>query len=179
MVKGASTSMRSKRTVTLTALLALVVGACSNTPASPAASAAAPSAAAPSAAAPSAAASASAAASQAAASPTAVAADPKEAVIKNVESGASLKFWTFFLEPTFKQYLDDTVARFKATYPGVDVTIEDHKGTMKDELNTAFAAGNAPDVINLSVSEGWVSEYAGKGLLLGLDDTVPQDVQSI
>ena len=177
MVKGARRSMKSHRLLVGAALIALIAGACSGTTSSPSASAAA-SAAAPSAAA-SAEASASAAASQAAASPTMVAADPKEAVIKNVESGAKLTFWTFFLEPTFTQYLNDTVARFKATYPGVDVTIEDHKGTMKDELNTAFAAGNAPDVINLSVSEGWVSEYAGKGLLLGLDDTVPQDVQSI
>ena len=39
--------------------------------------------------------------------------------------------------------------------------------TFQDDLNNAFAAGNAPDVINLSVSEGWVTEYAGKGLLLG------------
>ena len=177
MVKGARRSMKSHRLLVGAALVALIAGACSGTTTSPSASAAA-SAAAPSAAA-SAEASASAAASQAAASPTAVPANPAEAVIKNVEPGAKLTFWTFFLEPTFTQYLNDTVARFKATYPGVDVTIEDHKGTMRDELNTAFAAGNAPDVINLSVSEGWVSDYAGKGLLLGLDDTVPQDVQGI
>ena len=36
-----------------------------------------------------------------------------------------------------------------------------------------------PDVINLSVSEGWVSDYATKGLLLGLDSTVPKAVQDI
>ncbi len=41
------------------------------------------------------------------------------------------------------------------------------------------AAKIAPDVINLSVSEGWVSEYAGKGLLLGLNDVVPKTVQDI
>ena len=55
----------------------------------------------------------------------------------------------------------------------------DHQGTFKDDLNASFAAGNAPDVINLSVSEGWVSEYASKGLLLGLDDTVPQAVKDV
>ncbi len=57
------------------------------------------------------------------------------------------------------------------------VNWEDHQATFKDDLNNAFAAGNAPDVINLSVSEGWVSEYAGKGLLLPLDDKVPQAVK--
>jgi ABC-type glycerol-3-phosphate transport system substrate-binding protein len=32
-------------------------------------------------------------------------------------------------------------------------------------------------VINLSVSQGWVSDYATKGLLLNLDDNVPQNVK--
>ena len=69
-------------------------------------------------------------------------------------------FWTFFLSPTFDQYIKDTIARFEATYPGVKVKWEDHQATFQDDLNNAFAAGNAPDVINLSVSEGWVSDYA-------------------
>jgi ABC-type glycerol-3-phosphate transport system substrate-binding protein len=34
-------------------------------------------------------------------------------------------------------------------------------------------------VINLSVSEGWVSDYASKGLLLNLDDKVDQSVKDI
>ena len=121
----------------------------------------------------------SASAAAASASPTALAPDPAEAVIPNVEPGASITFWTFFLSPTFDQYIKDTIDRFKATYPGVEVKWEDHQGTFKDDLNNAFNAGNAPDVINLSVSEGWVSEYAGKGLLLGLNSTVPKTVQDI
>ncbi len=118
-------------------------------------------------------------ASMAPESPTPLAPDPAEAVIPNVESGATITFWTFYLSPTFDQYIKDTIARFEATYPGVTVNWEDHQATFKDDLNNAFAAGNAPDVINLSVSEGWVSEYAGKGLLLPLDDKVPQAVKDI
>jgi putative chitobiose transport system substrate-binding protein len=118
-------------------------------------------------------------ASAAPASPSPLAADPAEAVIPNVEQGATIKFWTFYLSPTFDQYIKDTITRFQATYPGVTVNWEDHQAAFKDELNNAFAAGNAPDVINLSVSEGWVSEYAGKGLLLPLDDKVPQAVKDI
>ena len=91
----------------------------------------------------------------------------------------TITFWTFYLSPTFDQYIKDTIARFQATYPGVTVNWEDHQATFKDDLNNAFAAGNAPDVINLSVSEGWVSEYAAKGLLLPLDDKVPQTVKDI
>ena len=117
--------------------------------------------------------------SAAPASPTALPVDPAEAVIPNVEQGAEIGFWTFYLSPTFDQYLKDTIARFEQTYPGVKVNWEDHQATFKDDLNNAFAAGNAPDVINLSVSEGWVSEYAGKGLLLELDSTVQQAVKDV
>lgn len=113
------------------------------------------------------------------ASPSPLAADPAEAVIPNVEPNATISFWTFYLSPTFDKYIQDTIARFKATYPGVTVNWEDHQATFKDDLNNSFAAGSAPDVINLSVSEGWVSEYAGKGLLLALDDKVPQPVKDI
>jgi ABC-type glycerol-3-phosphate transport system substrate-binding protein len=59
------------------------------------------------------------------------------------------------------------------------VNWEDHQATFQDDLRNAFAAGNAPDVINLSVGEGWVSEFATKGLLLNLDDNVPQSVKDI
>ena len=111
--------------------------------------------------------------------PTALPADPAEAVIPNVEPNAEIGFWTFYLSPTFDNYIKETIARFQATYPGVKVNWADHQGTFQDDLKAAFAAGSAPDVINLSVSEGWVSDYASKGLLLNLDDKVPQAVKDI
>jgi putative chitobiose transport system substrate-binding protein len=111
--------------------------------------------------------------------PSPLAVDPAEAVIPNVEPNAEIHFWTFYLSPTFDNYIKETIARFEGTYPGVKVDWEDHQATFKDDLNNAFAAGNAPDVINLSVSEGWVSEYASKNLLLNLDDKVPQAVKDI
>ena len=177
IVKGAPGSMRTHRYLALTALLAVVVGACSSS-ASPSPSASAAPAATPTAAA-STAASTEPSASTAAASPTPLAPDPAEAVIPNVEPNAQITFWTFYLSPTFDQYIKDTIARFQATYPTVTVKWEDHQATFKDDLNNAFAANIAPDVINLSVSEGWVSEYAGKGLLLPLDNAVPKEVQDI
>jgi ABC-type glycerol-3-phosphate transport system substrate-binding protein len=170
--------MRSQRAIALGALLALLIGACSpaSTPAptlnpvSPPASASAEASTAPSAEASTAAES---------ASPAPLAPDPAEAVIPNVEPNAEITFWTFYLSPTFDNYIKETIARFEATYPGVKVNWEDHQATFQQDLNNSFAAGNAPDVINLSVSEGWVSDYAGKGLLLGLDSTVPQAVKDI
>ncbi len=96
-----------------------------------------------------------------------------EALISDVEPGAELALWTFWLSPTFDEYIQNTIAGFEAAYPGVKVNWEDHQATFRDDLNNAFAAGNAPDVINLSISEGWVTQYASEGNLLPLDDLAP------
>jgi putative chitobiose transport system substrate-binding protein len=170
--------MRTHRYLALTALLAIVVGACSSS-SSPSPSAASAPPAATASPAGSTAASTEPSASAAAASASPLAPDPAEAVIPNVEQNAQITFWTFYLSPTFDQYIKDTIARFQATYPTVTVKWEDHQATFKDDLNNAFSAGIAPDVINLSVSEGWVSEYAAKNLLLPLDTAVPKPVQDI
>ncbi len=166
--------MFTRRPIILIAVIALLATACASSTTSPTptpTTAPATATAAPS--------EGGASPSAAAASPTALAPDPAEAVITNVEANAEIHFWTFYLSPTFDGYIKDTIARFEATYPGVKVDWEDHQATFQQDLNNAFAAGNAPDVINLSVSEGWVSDYASKGLLLNLDDTVPQPVKDI
>ncbi len=160
----------------LGASLAIVLAAGCSTAATPSPS---PSSAAPTTQATASASASASAAASASASASPLAVDPAEAVIPNVEQGATITFWTFYLSPTFDNYIKETIARFEATYPGVTVNWEDHQATFKDDLNAAFAAGKAPDVINLSVSEGWVSEYASAGKLLALDDKVPQAVQSI
>ncbi len=102
-----------------------------------------------------------------------------EAVIEGVEPNAEIGLWTFWLSPTFDDYIKSTIARFEQAYPGVKVNWEDHQATFQDDLRNAFAAGNAPDVINLSVGEGWVSDYATQGLLLPLDEAVPQSVKDV
>ncbi|MEJ2708205.1 MAG: sugar ABC transporter substrate-binding protein [Anaerolineales bacterium] len=99
-----------------------------------------------------------------------------EAVIDGVEPNAELTMWTFWLSPTFDDYIKSTIARFEQTYPGVTVKWEDHQATFLDDYRNAFAAGNAPDVANLSDTEGWVREFAQKGLLLNLSDNLPQEV---
>jgi len=96
------------------------------------------------------------------------------ALIDGVEEGAEITIWTFWLSPTFDEYIQNAIAGFQEAYPGVTVNWEDHQATFRDDLNAAFAAGNAPDVINLSISEGWVTQYASEGNLLALDDLAPQ-----
>ena len=102
-----------------------------------------------------------------------------EAIIQGVEPGAEITLWTFWLSPTFDDYVKSTIARFQEAYPGVTVKWEDHQATFQDDLRNAFAAKNAPDVINLSISEGWVTDYATQGLLMPLDGVVPQPVVDV
>jgi putative chitobiose transport system substrate-binding protein len=158
--------MRLKQLVVLALLAVLAVGACTPTAASPSPS---QSSAAPT------------TSSTPASQEPSDSAPPasEEAVIEGVEDGAEIEFWTFFLSPTFDQYIEDTIDRFEETYPGVTVKWEDHQGTFREDLDARFAANDALDVINLSVSEGWVSDYASRDLLLGLNELVPDDVKSV
>jgi len=107
--------MHKKRSLALVLAAILAVAACG--PAAPASSA--PPASQP----PAASAPASTEPSAPAASPSAtpLAVDPAEAVIQGVEPNAEIGLWTFFLSPTFDQYIKDTIARFEGTYPGVKV----------------------------------------------------------
>jgi ABC-type glycerol-3-phosphate transport system substrate-binding protein len=99
-----------------------------------------------------------------------------EAVIEGVEPDAELTMWTFWLSPTFDDYIQSTIARFEQTYPGVKVKWEDHQATFLEDYRNSFAAGTAPDVANLSDTEGWVREFASRGLLLSMSDSLPQNV---
>ena len=150
--------MQIKRFLALAVAATFAVGACS-TAASPSPSAAP----------------ASEPAATAAPSASAAPSNP-EAVIPDVEDGAEITFWTFYLSPTFDDYIKATIARFEETYPGVTVKWEDHQATFLDDYRNAFAAGNAPDVANLSNNEGWVREFAEKDLLLSMTDNLPADV---
>ena len=150
--------MKLKRFLGVGLVAAFTFSACSSG-ASPSPSASAPASVAPS------------VAPSASAEPT----NP-EAVIQGVEDGAEISFWTFYLSPTFDDYIKATITRFEATYPGVKVNWEDHQATFLDDYRNAFAAGNAPDVANLSNNEGWVREFAEKDLLLSMTDNLPADV---
>jgi putative chitobiose transport system substrate-binding protein len=97
-----------------------------------------------------------------------------EAVIADVEPNAEITFWTFYLSPTFDQYIQDTIKRFNEAYPGVKVTWEDRQATLQEEYRNSLAAGNAPDVVNIPT--GWVQEFAQKDQLLNMSDSLPQSV---
>lgn len=157
-----------KRTFPTLALMAMfALGAC--TTASPSSS---PSGSV----APGASAGASAAASEAAAAPCAAESSQKDPVMDGVEANAEISFWTYYLSPTFDEYIKCTIARFETAYPGVKVNWEDHQATYLDDYRNAINTGTQPDVANLSNNEGWVQEFAQAGKLLDLTKNAPKEI---
>jgi putative chitobiose transport system substrate-binding protein len=108
--------------------------------------------------------------------PSSSASTNPEAVISDVEAGAHLTFWTFYLSPTFDDYIKSTIERFEATYPGVTVDWTDHQATFLEEYRNAISADKQPDVANLSNNAGWVREFAEAGKLLNMSENLPQEV---
>lgn len=89
-------------------------------------------------------------------------------VVDGIEEGATITFWTMSLSPTFDEYIQKIVENFQLAYPEVTVIWEDQPwDSLQDKVRNSFAAGTAPDVINLSPT--WISEFAEKGLLLDMD----------
>ena len=93
-----------------------------------------------------------------------------------VEANAQITFWTYYLAPTFNDYIKCTIARFEAAYPGVKVKWEDHQATYLDDYRNSINAGTQPDVANLSNNEGWVQEFAQAGRLLDLTKNAPKAI---
>lgn len=92
-------------------------------------------------------------------------------VIDGVEEGAEIRFWPWALTPDFEDYLNQIIANFEATYPGVNVILEGQPAAgARDNIRNSFAAGNPADVINLS--DGWVAEFAEAGVLMNMDEAL-------
>jgi len=96
--------------------------------------------------------------------------------MEGVEANAEISFWTYWLSPTFDEYIKCTIARFEAAYPGVKVKWEDHQASYLDDYRNSINSGNQPDVANLSNNEGWVQEFAQAGRLLDLTKNAPKEI---
>ena len=161
--------MRNRTFLTIAMLVALVLGACTQASSSPTASGGST--------APGASAGASAGASEpVAAAPCAEESSQKDPVMEGVEANAEISFWTYWLSPTFDEYIKCTIARFEKAYPGVKVNWEDHQATYLDDYRNSIQAGTQPDVANLSNNEGWVQEFAQAGRLLDLTKNAPKAI---
>ena len=108
--------------------------------------------------------------------PCAAESSQKDPVVDGVEANAQISFWTYYLSPTFDDFIKCTIARYEAAYPGVKVHWEDHQASYLDDYRNSINAGSQPDVANLSNNEGWVREFAQAGKLLDLTKNAPSDI---
>jgi putative chitobiose transport system substrate-binding protein len=108
--------------------------------------------------------------------PCAAESSQKDPVMEGVEANAQISFWTYYLSPTFDEYIKCTIARYEAAYPGVKVQWEDHQATYLDDYRNSINSGTQPDVANLSNNEGWVQEFAQAGKLLDLTKHAPKAI---
>lgn len=99
-------------------------------------------------------------------------------VIEGVEEGATIRFWPWALLPDFEDYLNQVIANFEATYPGVTVVMEGQPAAgARDNIRNSFAAGEPADVINMS--DGWVAEFAEAGVLMNMDEAIGENYPAL
>jgi putative chitobiose transport system substrate-binding protein len=165
--------VRNKTFPILAMVLMLVVAACTPASTSPSASGSAePSESEVAVTSPDA----SAAPTDAPAAPCAAESSQEDPIMEGVEEGAEISFWTYFLSPTFDEFIQCTIARYEEAYPGVTVNWEDHQATYLDDYRNSINSDTQPDVANLSNNEGWVREFAQAGALLDLTENAPQEI---
>jgi putative chitobiose transport system substrate-binding protein len=158
--------VRNRTFLTVAMMAVLVLGACTSESSSPTASTGGSTG-------PGASAGAS---EPVAAAPCAAESSQQDPKMDGVEANAEISFWTYYLSPTFDEYIKCTIARFEAAYPGVKVKWEDHQATYLDDYRNSIQAGTQPDVANLSNNEGWVQEFAQAGRLLDLTKNAPKEI---
>ncbi len=89
-----------------------------------------------------------------------------------------LTFWTLALQPTFTDFINGLLSKYKTENPNVTITWQDLPyDAIQQKVLTATAADNSPDVVNI-----WSQlalTLAGKGALLDLDKAATEEQKSI
>lgn len=96
---------------------------------------------------------------------------PKPIATQGVEPTGAVELWHFFTDREAKT-LDETLAKFKAKYPKVTLTV---KGGQDDaKVTTAIGAGTGPDVA-ISYSTDIVGKFCAAGAWVDLTPYVQRD----
>jgi putative chitobiose transport system substrate-binding protein len=94
---------------------------------------------------------------------------------KGVRDPNTIEFWTLQLSPAFDGYINNLIAKFKTTHPGVNVIWVDvpFEG-MTQKYLSAIASNTSPDVINLPAD--YVVKYAQLEALSPLDKVLSDTI---
>ncbi len=92
--------------------------------------------------------------------------------------GVEVELWTLALRPRFTTYIQDVLEDFETANPGVTVRWVDVPfDALSRKLIAAAAAGQAPDVVNISDMQ--YARFASLGATRDLTDLLEYDPQSI
>ncbi len=88
--------------------------------------------------------------------------------------GATLEFWTLQLSPTFDAYFRNCIGEYERLHPGITVKwVDVPYDAAVQKLMASVAAGNAPDVVNLSAD--FLAKFASLHAFADLRSHVPAD----
>ena len=84
----------------------------------------------------------------------------------------TLEFWTISLQPFFTDYINNIIAAYERTHPGIRIRWVDVQiAAIEQKLLASLAGGVAPDVVNLNTE--MVIRLAEQGILVDMDGAVP------
>ncbi len=158
--------MHRFRTLTLLALLALLVpilAACGGAAGTPGAASPSPAVESPA----------------AEASPSPEASPAPESSPEAVAEPYTIKFWTISLKPTFDEYMNNLIAEYEAAHPGATIEWSDYPGAeIRQQLLTAIASGDPPDVVNLNTDLTLQVAATNPDVLVKTSEAVPAETQA-
>ena len=86
----------------------------------------------------------------------------------------TIEFWTLQLSPTFDNYFHSLIASYKKKHPDVTIRwIDIPYDAAVQKLLASVAAGNAPDVVNLSGD--FLAKFSSMNAFLDLKTVLPAD----
>ncbi|MEM8532005.1 MAG: sugar ABC transporter substrate-binding protein [Chloroflexota bacterium] len=91
----------------------------------------------------------------------------------------TLTFWTISLKPTFDDYVNGMIATYEEANPGVTIEWIDIPGDqIEQQLLTAIAGGDVPDVVNLNTDLTLQVSATNPDILVKTSEAVPPEVRS-
>ena len=87
--------------------------------------------------------------------------------IANAQQKTQVEFWTFYLSPTFDNFIKGMISDYEAKNPNITIKWSDHQMTIQQDLISAINIGSPPDVVNLNID--WTTDAAQNSFLLPLD----------
>lgn len=90
------------------------------------------------------------------------------------ETGVTLEFWTLQLSPVFDDYFKEIIEKYEKENPGIKIKwVDIPYDAAIQKLLASMAAGNPPDVVNLSAD--FLSKFSNMNALVDLNSLIQKE----